>query len=256
MKHTSVCTAKETINKMERQNVRKYLQTMRPTAIDLQNILIARACTNSSCSYIQTVQYEKTTQGTSPLSQWLRLHVPKGGLGLLPDQETGSHVLKLERLIPPVSKILDASTKTQYDQRNNKRVLSHFSQINKQTCRFSRVQLFATPWTMAHQTPLSVGFPRQEFWSGLPNPTPWDLPDSRIKPKSPALKVDSLPLAPSWKPQINKYIYFLNPIKIWSEELWRMKWKPTAVFLPGNFHGQRSLAGYSPWDCVGLDTNE
>ena len=98
-------------------------------AIDLQNILIARACTNSSCLYTQTVQYEKTTQGTSPLSQWLRLHVPKGGLGLLPDQETGSHVLKLERLIPSVSKILDASTKTQYDQRNNKRVLSHFSRV-------------------------------------------------------------------------------------------------------------------------------
>jgi len=97
-------------------------------AIDLQNILIACACTKSSCLYIQTVQYEKTTQGTSPLSQWLRLHVPKGGLGLLPDQETGSHVLTLAPQSTSI-KDPDASTKTQYDRRNNKRVLSHFSRV-------------------------------------------------------------------------------------------------------------------------------
>ena len=46
---------------------------------------------------------------------------------------------------------------------------------------------FATPWTVAHQAPLSMGFPRQEYWSGLPFPSPRDLPDSGIKPTSPAL---------------------------------------------------------------------
>ena len=51
----------------------------------------------------------------------------------------------------------------------------------------NHVQLFATPWTVAHQAPLSVGFSRQEHWSGLPFPSPGDLPDPRIEPRSPAL---------------------------------------------------------------------
>ena len=49
---------------------------------------------------------------------------------------------------------------------------------------FSRVQLFATPWTVALQAPLSVGFSRQEYWSGLPRPPPGDLPDPGIQPAS------------------------------------------------------------------------
>ena len=53
--------------------------------------------------------------------------------------------------------------------------------------RFSCVQLFATLWTVVLQAPLSMGFPRQEYWSGLPFPSPEDLPDPRIKPVSPAL---------------------------------------------------------------------
>ena len=55
------------------------------------------------------------------------------------------------------------------------------------------VQLFATPWTVACQTPLSMGFSRQEHWSGLPFPSPGDLPNAGIKQGSPALQVDSLP---------------------------------------------------------------
>ena len=46
---------------------------------------------------------------------------------------------------------------------------------------------FATPWTVAHQAPLSVGFPRQEYCSGLPFPSPRDLPNPGIEPRSPAL---------------------------------------------------------------------
>ena len=46
---------------------------------------------------------------------------------------------------------------------------------------------FVTPWTETHQDPLSVGFPRQEYWSGLPFPSPGDLSDPGIKPRSPAL---------------------------------------------------------------------
>ena len=48
--------------------------------------------------------------------------------------------------------------------------------------RFSRVQLFVTPWTVAYQAPLSMGFFRQDYWSGLPCPSPKDLPDPGIKP--------------------------------------------------------------------------
>ena len=60
------------------------------------------------------------------------------------------------------------------------------------TCLFSHVQLFVTPWSVARQAPLSMGFSRQEYWSGLPFPTPGDLHDPGIEPVSPALQADSL----------------------------------------------------------------
>ena len=52
----------------------------------------------------------------------------------------------------------------------------------------------APPWTAAHQAPLSMGFPKQKFWSGLPFSSPGDLPDPGIEHGSPALQADSLPL--------------------------------------------------------------
>ena len=51
----------------------------------------------------------------------------------------------------------------------------------------SHVRLFVTPWTIAHQASPSMGFSRQEYWSGLPFPSPGDLPDPRIEPGSPTL---------------------------------------------------------------------
>ena len=60
----------------------------------------------------------------------------------------------------------------------------------------SHVWLFETPWTVTHQAPLSLGLSRQEYLSGLPFPTPEDLPDPRTEPRSPALQVDSLPSEP------------------------------------------------------------
>ena len=56
----------------------------------------------------------------------------------------------------------------------------------------SRVRFFATAWTGARQAPLSMKFSRQEYWSGLPCPSPGDLPNSGIKPRSPTLQADSL----------------------------------------------------------------
>jgi len=60
-----------------------------------------------------------------------------------------------------------------------------------------------TPWTVACQTPLSMGFSRQEYWSGLPFLFPGDLPNPGIKPRSPALEADSLLSEPPGKPLIS-----------------------------------------------------
>ena len=56
-----------------------------------------------------------------------------------------------------------------------------------------------TPWTVAHQAPLSMGFSRQGYWSGLPCPPPGDLPNPGIEPRSPTLQADSLPSEPPGK---------------------------------------------------------
>ena len=75
--------------------------------------------------------------------------------------------------------------------------------------RFSCVQLFVTPWTVAHQAPLSMGFSRQEYQSGLPFPSPEDLPNPGIKPASleaPALQTDSFPLSHQGSPWLMRQI--------------------------------------------------
>ena len=60
----------------------------------------------------------------------------------------------------------------------------------------SHVRLFVTPWTVAHQAPPSMEFSRQEYWSGLPFPSPGDLPNPGIEPGSPTLRADALPSEP------------------------------------------------------------
>ena len=64
----------------------------------------------------------------------------------------------------------------------------------------SCVQLFATPWTVAYQAPLSMDFSRQKYWSGSPFPSPGDLPNPGVKPGSPTLQADTLPSEPPGKP--------------------------------------------------------
>ena len=66
---------------------------------------------------------------------------------------------------------------------------------------------FATPWTVAHQVPLSMGFPRQEYWSGLPFPSPGELPDPGIELKSPALAGGDFTTEPAGKPPGKFHIY-------------------------------------------------
>ena len=65
---------------------------------------------------------------------------------------------------------------------------------------FSHVWLFVTPWTVAHQAPLSMGFSRQEYWRGLPCPPPEDRPNPGIEPVPPVLQVDALPLSHQRRP--------------------------------------------------------
>ena len=73
----------------------------------------------------------------------------------------------------------------------------------------SCVWLFATTWTVAYQAPPSMGFSRQEYWNGLPFPSPGDLPNPGIKPGSPALQADALPSEPPEKP-----IFWEEPFSI------------------------------------------
>ena len=124
----------------------------------------------------------------------------------------------------------------------------------------SCVQLFATPWTVAYQAPPSMGFSKQECWSGLPFPSSGDLPDPGIKPGSPALQADTLPSEPQGHhPNLmgfpggtsgkepacqcrrHKKLGFDPRV---GKILWRRAWQPTPVFLPGESYGQRSLVGY------------
>ena len=85
--------------------------------------------------------------------------------------------------------------------------MNHQSEVKS----LSRVRLFATPWTVAYQAPLSVGFSRQEYWSGLPFPSPGDLPNPAIKPGSPALEADALTSEPpDGLPQILSFTLHLN----------------------------------------------
>ena len=63
----------------------------------------------------------------------------------------------------------------------------------------SHVQFFVTPWTVAYEVPPSMEFSRQEYWTGLPFPSPGDLPNPGIKPGSPTLQADALPSEPPVK---------------------------------------------------------
>ena len=95
-------------------------------------------------------------------------------------------------------------------------------------CRFSCVWLFATLWTVAHQAPLSIGFSRQEYWSGLPCCTLGELPDSGIKtasPAPPALQMDYLLLSHRGSP----YVHYASGI--WSTSLYMLFTLPVQIIL-------------------------
>ena len=81
-----------------------------------------------------------------------------------------------------------------------------FKYLVRNIYTLSRVRLFATPWTVAYQAPPSMGFSRQEYWSGLPFPSPGDLPNPGIEPGSPTFQADALTSEPPGKPKF-KMLY-------------------------------------------------
>ena len=120
----------------------------------------------------------------------------------------------------------------------------------------SCVPLFATPQAVACQALLSIGFPRQEYWSGLPVPPPGHLPSPGIETTSLA---DSLPLIPPGKPQVVKNLPAMQETWVqslgWEDPLEKVM--ATHSSIPaGEFHRQRSQAGYSPWGLKASDMAE
>ena len=139
---------------------------------------------------------------------------------------------------------------------------------------------FATPWTLALQAPQSMGFFRQECWSGLPFPPPGDL----LNPGGSNLhlfhllnwQVSCLPLvmAPHSSTLAWKIPWMEEPGRLqsmgsqrvrqdWATSLslftfmhWRRKWQPTPVFLPGESQGWGSLVGCRLWGCTGSDMTD
>ena len=101
-------------------------------------------------------------------------------------------------------------------------------------------------WTMACQLTLSMGFPRHEYWSELPFPSPGDLPAQGLYPCLLHWQADSLLLSLQGHP----------PCLLFVVKSGRRQWHPTPVLLPGNSHGWRSLVGCSPWGLKELDTTE
>ena len=79
----------------------------------------------------------------------------------------------------------------------------------------SRVRLFATPWTVAYQAPPSMGFSGQEYWSGLPFPSPGDLPDPGIESGTPAFQAEALTSEPPGKPHSVTLLFGEPCFKLW-----------------------------------------
>ena len=92
-------------------------------------------------------------------------------------------------------------------------MLSEVSHMKVKVKSLSHVRLFATPWTGAYQASLLMGFSRQEYWSGLPFPSPGDLPNPGMEPGSPTLEADAFTSEP---PNTNHILLFTIPAGVQS----------------------------------------
>ena len=102
----------------------------------------------------------------------------------------------------------------------------------------SHVQFFETPWTVAHQTPLSMGFSRQEYWSGLPFLSPGELPNPGIEPRSPALQAETLTSQPPGWVQISALKSYR-----WAEQ--KEAWTTRKIIMDLS-----QTCPYSLWSCT------
>ena len=122
---------------------------------------------------------------------------------------------------------------------------------------FRCLRLCVTPWTVTHQGPRSMGFSRQECWSGLPCPPLGNLPTQGLNPGLPHCRSILYHLSHQGRAHLPVQTTMRNGLDPWVRTLpWRRAWQPTPAFWPGESHGQKSLAGYSPWGCRELDTTE
>ena len=89
--------------------------------------------------------------------------------------------------------------------------------VKSEIVSYSVVSDSATPWTVAHQAPLFMGFSRQEYWSGLPFPPQGNLPDAGIKSRSLSLKADSLLSEPPRKASVSEPVGYSVQVKFWDQ---------------------------------------
>ena len=121
---------------------------------------------------------------------------------------------------------------------------------------FSHVRLFATPWTVANQVPPSMEFSRQEYWSGLPFPSPGDLPNPGIKARSPALQADALPSEPQGSLSAQSNVMYLNHPETSPPQVQGKTCLPQNWFLVPKSLGAAELGYFSldtPIDSSGLE---
>ena len=122
------------------------------------------------------------------------------------------NLLTISNLFPIPTSLLSPANSSHQSTFCFYRLISSRNFINAcMLSRFSCVRLFATPWTVARQAPLSMGFSRRECWSGLPCSPLGDLPSPGIEPASPALQADSLLLS-HWGSPIDIESYSLQSV--------------------------------------------
>ena len=136
--------------------------------------------------------------------------------------------------------------------------LYHVFWINFDACRFqgsilslcaqllSPVWLFATPWTIVCQAPLSMGFSRQKYWSGLPFPPPGDLPEPRIgakSPATPALSGKSFTTKLPRKPILSLLLNCCKVASVVSDSVQPRRWQPTRLPHPWDSPGKNTGVG-------------
>ena len=128
--------------------------------------------------------------------------------GLIPNIQKELIQPNSKKLSNPILKmgIRPEQTFSQRKYTSDQQIMKHstlhllgYRKKEKKVKSLSCVQLFVAPWTVAYQAPLSMGFSRQEYWSGVPISSPGDLPDPGIEPRSPALQADALLSEPQGK---------------------------------------------------------